>query len=49
MTYKFDGGKGAVLCRVCRIVLDRDLSKEEAQKKWDGKDICPKCQKRRQK
>jgi len=46
MIYKFDGGKGAVLCRTCHVVLARDLSREEAQRKWAGKDICSKCLKR---
>ena len=41
--YKFNGGRGAVLCRKCRVILDCNISWDEADLKWEGKDLCDEC------
>jgi len=41
--YRFNGGRGAVLCRVCRVIIDEDISFDEAVELYEGKDICMKC------
>ena len=44
--YRFNNGRGAVLCRKCRVIIDEGLSYEEAVKIYTGKDTChkyPKC------
>ena len=42
--YRFNNGRGAVLCRVCRKIIDSCLSPAEASKRWkDGRDICMDC------
>ena len=38
--YRFNNGRGAVLCRKCRVILDTDLSYDEAVRRWAGKDMC---------
>jgi len=45
--YKFNGGRGAVICDVCRIIIDEDLGLKEYEEIYekvnpDG-DICTKC------
>jgi len=40
--YKFNNGRGAVLCRKCRVIIDENLSYEEAVKLYTGKDRCHK-------
>ena len=41
--YKFNNGRGAVLCRVCRVIIDSHISHDEAAAKWVGKDLCEEC------
>ena len=41
--YKFNNGRGAVLCRKCSVILEEGLSEEEGAERWAGKDICEKC------
>ena len=41
--YRFNNGHGAVLCRVCQIIIDEGISYDEAVEDWEGHDICPKC------
>lgn len=43
--YRFNNGRGAVLCRKCQIIIDQDLSWDEAKERWTDKDICEKCKK----
>ena len=41
--YRFNNGRGAVLCRKCRIIIDQDIGPDDAEKKWEGRDICIDC------
>jgi hypothetical protein len=42
--YKYDNGRGAVLCRKCRVILNKlPISYNEAVKRWAGKDLCDEC------
>lgn len=41
MSYKFNGGKGAVICDVCRVMFDAYLSYEEYLRVYkEGPDYC---------
>jgi len=45
MAYRFNGGKGAVTCDHCNIIIDEDLSHDEYMECYGGqkKDWCAKC------
>ena len=43
--YKFNNGRGAVLCRKCLVIIDENISYDEAVIKWAGKDVCADCKK----
>ena len=43
--YKYNGSRGAVLCRKCLVIIDEDISYDEAVIKWAGKDVCADCKK----
>ena len=43
INYKFNDGRGAVLCRKCRVILATDLSYAMAVLRWTGRDKCIKC------
>jgi len=46
--YRFNNGRGAVLCSVCRVIIDDNLSSDEADKRWrDGRDKCVLCKKKK--
>lgn len=40
--YRFNNGRGAVLCRKCRVIIAEGLSYGEAEKLYTGKDKCDK-------
>ncbi len=45
--YKFNGGRGAVICEMCRVMIDADISFADYEEIYvkanpDG-DICWKC------
>ena len=33
MAIKFNGGRGAIICDICRIIIIEDLTKEEIENK----------------
>ena len=41
--YRFNGSRGAVLCRKCRVIIDERISYEDAVVKWEGRDLCEDC------
>ena len=48
MAYVFNSGRGGVICDVCRVLIDQDLSLKEYEETWgisgnDG-DFCMKHQ-----
>ena len=43
LDYRFNNGRGAVLYRKCRIIIDSHLSYDEALERWNGKDLCVEC------
>jgi len=48
MAYKFNDGDGAVICDVCRTMIDEDLSYAEyAEIYGDKGDICWGCKKKK--
>lgn len=44
--YRFNNGRGAVLCRQCRVIIDTDISYDEALAAYDGEDLCRECTKK---
>ena len=38
MSFKFNGGRGAIICDVCRIII-----REDVHLKADEFHVCPKC------
>jgi len=44
--YRFNNGRGAVLCRKCRVIIDEDISWVDAHRFYSGKDICEKCKRK---
>ena len=48
MAYKFNGGRGGVICDACRKMIDQDLSPQEYDATWGVKkgeegDLCMVC------
>jgi len=49
MAYRFNGGRGAVTCDACRVIIDTDLSHKEYEESYNGKlsghegDFCLEC------
>lgn len=47
MSYKMNGGRGAVICEMCRVMIDADITYKEwediYQKANPDGDICWKC------
>jgi len=47
MAYKFNGGKGAVICDICHVIIDANLSYGDYEEIYenDGNDgdYCWKC------
>ena len=43
INYKANGFQGAVLCRKCRVIIDKKISYEDAVAKWEGRDVCEDC------
>jgi len=43
ITYKFNNGQGAVLCRECKVIIDTNIGYVDAVKRWDGRDVCEGC------
>jgi len=41
--YKYNNGRGAVLCRGCSVILAERLSYDEAVDVWGGRDLCDEC------
>ena len=44
--YKFNNGRGAVLCRQCRVIIDEHISHAEALEAYEGNDLCIECEKK---
>ena len=43
LDYRFNGGRGAVLCNKCRVIVDADLSKDEALLFYPDGVLCAEC------
>jgi hypothetical protein len=45
MAYKFFGGRGAVICDHCKIIIDADISYKDYEECYnkDAGDVCWKC------
>ena len=46
MSFKYNSGRGAVICDICKVIIDEDLSYEEYQRVYENNDtgdLCWRC------
>lgn len=43
MSYKFNGGNGAILCDGCHTIIQSNISLSDYRKQHTGYDFCDKC------